>query len=46
MGKLRVAPGIGRRSELVLADPAELGGDGALGGTAAEERRDPDAIRL
>ena len=40
-----VARRVGRRVEVVLADPAELGDDGAQRRGAAEERRDADGVR-
>jgi hypothetical protein len=40
-----VAGGILGGSELVLADPAELGDDGAQRRVAPEQRRYPDGVR-
>src|SRR4051812_29046542 len=40
-GELRVALGVAREVQLVLADPAELGHEGALRRIAAEQGRDP-----
>src|SRR4051794_14216378 len=42
---LRVALGVARAAQLVVADPAQLGDERALGRVAAEQRGDPHRVR-